>query len=89
MRLEPLSQRVLVIVLRTEIDRARRRQDPNAAGRAMELARLHPHAMTTNYVRHNVGVERMQWLARTRAATRYVDASPPSLATDFDLEQEV
>lgn len=88
MRLEPLSQRVLVVVMRTEIDRARRRQDPNARGRAIELARVHPHAMTTNYVRHNVGVERLTWLAR-EASLCQVDATPASLAADFDSEMEV
>jgi hypothetical protein len=89
MRLEPLSQRVLVVILRTEIDRARRRQDPNAAGRAIELSRLHPHAMTTNYVRHNVGMERLAWLSRTRGSHGQVDANPPSLAADSDSDTEV
>jgi len=74
--------------MRTEIDRAMRRQDPNAGGRALELARRHPHAMTTKYVRHNVGVDRLTWLAHA-ASLCQVDTRPPSLAADFDLETEV
>jgi hypothetical protein len=66
MRRERLSQRVLAVVLRTEIDRARRRQDPNALGRAIALASEHPHGVESTYVRHNVGSDRLAWLARTR-----------------------
>jgi hypothetical protein len=72
-----LPQRLLAIELRTEIDRARRRPwDTQAARRALDLARSHPDGLRSAHVRHNIGADRLTWLARAQARACQVDQNP-------------
>lgn len=70
---ERLPQRLLAVVLRTEIDRAIA-GDTRAARRAIDLARSNPAGVRSSHVRHNLKPWRLFWLARARARACQVDA---------------
>jgi FAD/FMN-containing dehydrogenase len=71
---ERLPQRLLAVVLRTEIDRALA-GDTRAARKALAIARSHPAGVRSSHVRHNLKPWRLDWLARAQARACQVDPS--------------
>jgi hypothetical protein len=63
-RIESMSQRQYLYILRFSIDNVRQYPDVRGYERLRALIAEHPRAMTGARIAHNLGVERMEWLAK-------------------------